>query len=211
MQSTPTKADGDGPQKLLLYDPLTDKGHVTRTDIKDCTVQRGPGPSCYADRFKWPERCWSKLRDDERHRFCRNMRKFRASSHMSGCRGMELILDQILLLVNKQTGEMKDLRCVHVCDSADHCQNLLASIDSRHRPKHIHNALEDRLPLQLYLELKEMIPMAMFSSMPNAVRTDASKRSCLISSVTRLTWHVRLTAWCMVLTASCTAMMTQMT
>ena len=71
---------------------------------------------------------------------------------------MELILDQILLLVNKKTGEMNDLRCVHACDSADHCRNVLASMDARHRPKHIHNALEDRLPLELYLELKEMIP-----------------------------------------------------
>ena len=169
MQSTPEKNPEQQRRGHVLYDPLIPSGHVLRVPRPDFLGTRQEHrlrqfDMTYADRFAWPEFVWGRLSGHQRDRLLRNLKRLVASSHMSGCGGMELILWQVGKYINDELFNRGQsalhLRTLHSCDKARACLAVLSSMDSCCKPMHVHRNIEHRLPLPLAMELEDMVPSA---------------------------------------------------
>ena len=119
-----------------------------------------------AQRMDWFHQCFGCMNAAMRARLIRNLQCISSSSFFSGIGGFETILFVLVAGVNKETGlDLDHVPCISACEMSRRRQLVLMELDERARPACLFEAIQERLPCDVYEECVRLTPTADSSDM----------------------------------------------
>ena len=117
--------------------------------------------SCFADRFRWTEDGWERLKPSMRDRLIRNLLMSVSSSTFTGMGCMEIILYILVKFINSKLAKPIPLvPTVSACDVDRHTPVVLNAFEKKARPFHVHQNITDRWSSELWEEVQHLKPQA---------------------------------------------------
>ena len=161
-------------------------------------------PVLYATqhRFLWPHRIWERLTPERKDRLIRILRHLIGRSYFTGVGGFEVLLYVIVTAVNEYlTDKIPLIEVTNATEMQSNRQLVLKAMD--HGPHCIHGAIEERLPIKVWMEIKQIQDGIKAGTHDAARRLAYQKIDSLLSDCYNLHWDRCINGPCIVHGASC--------